>query len=75
MKGRKMSDLIRKMDDIIETQKLNPTLESLALSIDYSKAFDSISTVTIKEALKLFNLSEYFFFLGQGDPQWTHSKC
>ena len=38
MKGRKMSELIREMDDIIETEKLNPTSESLALSIDYSKA-------------------------------------
>ena len=60
VKGRKMSELIREMDDIIETEKLNPTSESLALSIDYSKAFDSISTVTIIEALKLFNLGEYF---------------
>ena len=54
VKGRKMSELIREMDDIIETEKLNPTSESLALSIGYSKAFGSISTVTIIEALKLF---------------------
>ena len=58
VKGRKMSELIREMDDIIENKKLNPTSESLALSIGYSKAFDSISTVTIIEALKLFNLGE-----------------
>ena len=55
-----MSELIREMHDIIETEKLNPTSESLALSIDHSKAFDSISTITIIEALKLFNLGEYF---------------
>ena len=66
VKGRKMPELIREMDDIIETEKVNPTSESnpesesLALSIDYSKAFDSISIVTIIEALKLFNLGEYF---------------
>ena len=54
VKGTKMSELIREMDDVIETEKLNPT------SIDYSKAFDSISTATIIEALKLFNLGEYF---------------
>ena len=60
VKGRKMSELIREMDDIIETEKLNPTSESLALSIDYSKTFDSISTVTIIDALKLFYLGEYF---------------
>ena len=48
------------MDDIIETEKLNPTPESLVLSIDHSKAFDSISTVTIIKALKLLNLGEYF---------------
>ena len=42
VKGRKMSELIREMDDIIETEKLNPTSESPALSIDYSKAFDSM---------------------------------
>ena len=62
--GRKMSELIREMVDIIfiETEKLNPTSECLALSIDYSKAFDSISPVTIIEALKLFNLGEFFVF-------------
>ena len=69
-----MSELIREMDDIIETEKLNPTSESLALSIDYTKAFDRKPIATIIEALKLFNLSKYFCFLGQGDPQWTHSK-
>ena len=37
VKGRKTSELIREMDNIIETEKLNPTSESLALSIDYSK--------------------------------------
>ena len=63
VKRRKMSELIRDMDDIIETEKLNPTSESLTLSIDYSKAFDSISIVTIIEALKLFNLGEYFVSL------------
>ena len=52
--------MISEMDDILETEKLSPTSENLALSIDYSKAFDSISTVTIIEALKLFNLGEYF---------------
>ena len=60
VKGRKMSEPIREMDDIKQTEKPNPTSESLALSIDYSKAFDSVSTVTIIEALKLFNLGEYF---------------
>ena len=60
VKGRKVSELIREIDDIIENEKLNPASESLALSIDYSKAFNSISTVTNIEALKLFNLGEYF---------------
>ena len=32
---RKMSELIRGINDIIETEKLNPTSESLALSIGY----------------------------------------
>ena len=44
----------------LKLKKLKATSESLALSIDYIKAFDSISTVTIIEALKLFNLGEYF---------------
>ena len=55
-----MSELIREMDDIRKADKLNPTSESLALSNDYSKPFNCISSVTIIEALKLFNLGEYF---------------
>ena len=43
--------------------------ESLAFSIDYSKAYDNTSTATIIEVVKLVNLGEYFCFLGQGDPQ------
>ena len=60
VKRRKMSELIREMDDIRKADKLNPTSESLARSIDYPKPFNSISSVTIIEAPKLFNLGEYF---------------
>ena len=45
--NQNQAELISEMDDIIETEKLNPTSESLALSINYSKAFDSIFNVTI----------------------------
>ena len=49
VKGMKISEMIREMDDIIGTEKLNPTSQSLALTIDYSKAFGSIATVTITD--------------------------
>ncbi|GFR99073.1 reverse transcriptase [Elysia marginata] len=58
IKGRKISELIRELDDIIDREKSNPQSQSYTLSIDYSKAFDTISIVTIIEALRMFNFGE-----------------
>ncbi|GFR94524.1 reverse transcriptase [Elysia marginata] len=57
IKGRKISELIREIDDI-DLEKSNPQSQSYTLSIDYSKAFDTISIVTIIEALRMFNFGE-----------------
>ena len=61
MNGRKTSELIREMDDIIQTEKLHPTSLSLILSIEYSKALDIINAATIIEAPNRLSSSEGFF--------------
>ena len=59
MKGRQISDHIRLIDDIINlSDKLN--LPGLIVSLDFAKAFDSISKQTILSSLKFFNFGNNF---------------
>ena len=54
MKGRNISDHIRCIDDTINLcNKLE--LPGMVISLDFEKAFDSISKQTIIDALKIFN--------------------
>lgn len=59
IKGRQIGDLLREMDDIIEFgKKYFPN--SIILSVDYAKAFDSLSISSIKKALVYFGFGEHF---------------
>ena len=59
VKGRQISDLLRELDDMIEHGKqLLPN--SIILSIDYAKAFDTISVSAIKKALIYFGFGDIF---------------
>ena len=51
--------MIREINDIIEREK-NLKSSSIILSIDYAKAFDTISTSAIIKALRLYGFGEYF---------------
>ena len=59
IKGRNGGDMIREIDDIIELEKLKGR-KSILLSIDYAKAFDTLSTNAILKALRLYGLKENF---------------
>ena len=59
MKGRPISEMIRIIDDITEWGK-NKKSDNLILSIDYAKAFDTISTTAILDALNFFGMGERF---------------
>ncbi len=54
-----MSDMLRQIDDIVEYEKISQR-GSIILSIDYSKAFDTLSTATIIKALDHFGFGQYF---------------
>ena len=56
--GRNISTAIREIDDIVEYESSRAQTESIALSIDYSKAFDTVSLGVITEALKLFGFGD-----------------
>lgn len=62
IKGRNASQLLREIDDIIEHEKAIES-QSLIFSIDYRKAFDTISTQFLK------NVFGYFGF-GPAFQQW-----
>ena len=59
IKGRNDSNMVREIDDIIEFGK-NGKFNNIILSLDYAKAFDTISTDAILKALRYFNLGERF---------------
>ena len=59
IKGRQVGDLLREIDDILTIGKLKFP-ESIILSIDYAKAFDTISLKAVKKALVYFGFSGTF---------------
>ena len=59
IKGRQAGDMIRELDNIIELEKLKGN-RSLMLSVDFFKAFDTLSTEAIIKALKCFGFKENF---------------
>ena len=59
IKGRLVGDLLREIDDILELGKIHFP-NSIILSLDYAKAFDSISISSIKKALSYFGFDGTF---------------
>ena len=59
IKGRNAADMIRELEDIIELEKLKGR-SSILLSIDYAKAFDTLSTKAINKAMKIYGFKEHF---------------
>ena len=57
--GRSINDHIRMIDDIILTAKIE-NLPGLIISLDYQKAFDTVSKASILTTLKRFNFGEQF---------------
>ena len=59
IKGRQVADLLREIDDILEHGKEHFP-NSIILSLDYAKAFDTLTLKAIKKALLYFDLGEVF---------------
>ena len=59
IKGRNISNMLREIDDIIEYFRHSKS-ENIILSLDYEKAFDTISTGAIIKALRHFGFGENF---------------
>ena len=59
IRGRQVSDLLREIDDILTYGK-NAFPDSIILSLDYAKAFDSISLTAIKRAMLFFGFDGSF---------------
>ena len=59
IKGRNIANMLREIDDIIEMGKAEKS-KSIILSIDYAKAFDSLSKNAILSALTYFGLGNDF---------------
>ena len=59
IKGRNISDMLREIDDTIEYNKLTDS-KSIILSIDYAKAFDTLSLSAIIKALKFYGFGNVF---------------
>ena len=59
IKGRNISTMLRELYDLIENEK-HANSNTILLSIDYSKAFDTVSTKAIISALELYGFGEYF---------------
>ena len=57
IKGRNISQTIREIDDIIENQK-HHKLTNILLTIDFEKAFDTISSTFIIEMCRCFGFGE-----------------
>ena len=60
IKGRQVADLLRELDDIIEYGKSHFP-ENIILSLDYAKAFDTVSLRAIRKALRFFGFGEVFY--------------
>ena len=59
VKGRQVADLLRELDDIIEYGKKHfPS--SIILSIDYAKAFDTLSLDAVRKAMRYFGFGDVF---------------
>ena len=59
IKGRQIADLLREMDDVVEYGKtFFPN--SIMLSVDYAKAFDTLSLSAIKKTLLHFGFGNVF---------------
>ena len=59
MKGRCISNMLREIDDIIELGKSEKSA-NIILSIDYAKAFDTLSKKAILNALMYFDFGNNF---------------
>ena len=59
IKGRNIATMLRELYDIIENEK-HANSNTILLSIDYSKAFDTLSTKAIIDALELYGFGAYF---------------
>ena len=59
IKGRNISNIIREIDDIIENEKKNKS-ENLILTVDFEKAFDTISSKFIVETFRSFGFGSTF---------------
>ena len=59
VKGRKISYMLREIYDLIEREKDRGS-SSIMLSIDYCKAFDTVSTRAIMKSLQLYNFGDNF---------------
>ena len=57
IKGRLVANMLREIDDIIEFGK-SEKLDGMVLSVDYEKAFDTLSTNAILKALNYFNAGD-----------------
>ena len=62
LKDRNITELIRNIDDIINSTYLSSSTGLLA-SVDFKKAFDSLSKTSIINSLKLFNFGPYLIKL------------
>ena len=59
IKGRQISNMLREIDDITELGRETKS-ENIILSLDYEKAFDTISTDAIIKALYYYGFGETF---------------
>ena len=59
IKGRVISNMLREIDDIIESGRPMKS-DNIILSLDYEKAFDTISTDAIIKALRYYGFGETF---------------
>ena len=59
IRGRQISDLIREIDDVLELGKINFP-QGIILSLDYAKAFDTLSLSSIRKALTFFGFGDNF---------------
>ena len=59
IKGRQIADLLREIDDVIEYGKVHFP-QHIILSLDYAKAFDTLSVSAIKKALLFFGFGDTF---------------
>ena len=59
IKGRNVSSMVREIDDIIELSKVEQK-NNIIISLDYAKAFDTISTEAVVKALHFFDLGQSF---------------